>query len=375
MQPVSADWDDAIRGARHKLARVEVRRAGQTTVLMALDGTVRVDEASAVRRSLSLTLADLLLPDGSPLTPRVADDLLAPFGCELWVWSGHRYTSGAEEMVPVGVFQPTGVDRSSWLSPLKITAPDRSRAVSLARLLKPLPVAAGTSIPALIGTLIRLGGDFPVLDLSGSRATVTTATTLDSGADPWEETRKLASSIGCEVAPNASGQFIIRPTPEVATPAWTVDIDKTRGALLDLGQAMTSEGVYNAVAVSSSATGAEPVTGYAWVSDGPLSVNAIGWRPFFFSTPIGITTTEQAMAAAAAMLPRKMIASRILTPVTVGNPALDVGDTLRLSLPGEDSIDVVTSAFSISLHPDARGMEHQVRFPVTATRGTVVTGS
>ena len=411
MYPVSADWDAAIRGFRQKLARVEIRHTGQATVtLLAKAGTVRVDESSAVRRSLSLTLADLYLPDGSRLTPRTATDLLAPFGTEIWVWSGHRYTQGWEELVPVGVFCPTDVNRDSWLSQLQITAPDRSRAVSMAKFLLPYNVPVGTSIPALITTLIQRGGAFPVLDLSGSRAVTTSATTYDTLADPWEEARKLATTIGCEVAPNVTGQFIIRPVPQVGTPVWTVDVDPKSGALLDLGQSMTSEGVYNAVSVSSSAVGADPVTGYAWVADGPLAVSAIGWRSFSFSTPIGISSTEQAMHAAAGLLPSKMAVSRKFAPVTVSNPALDTGDTLRLSLPGECDpsrttgdgyadvwwpndvwsdvwgvftpgervlayVDVVTSAFSISLHPDAQGMTHAVRYPVTAMTGTVVNGS
>jgi len=412
MYPVSADWDPAIRGARQKLARVEVRRTGQATVtLVAKDGTVRVDESSAVRRSLTLTLADLYLPDGSSLTPRTATDLLAPFGTEIWVWSGHRYASGQEELVPVGVFSPTVTNRPSELAPLQITAPDRSRAVTAAKFLIPYNVAVGTSIPLLITTLIQRGGAFPVLDLSGSRAVTTAATTYDAGVDPWEKARSLATTIGCEVAPNVTGQFVIRPVPQVATPVWTVDVDAARGALLDLGQSMTSEGVYNACSVSSSAVGGDPVTGYAWVADGPLSVSAIGWRPFFFTTPIGISSTAQAMHAAAGLLPSKMAPSRVFAPVTVSNPALDTGDTLRLSLPpltamgatsgatgdiwsdiwsdiwpgvvtwtptprfATETLDVVTAAFSLSLHPDAQGMTHAVRYPVTAMTGTVVTGS
>lgn len=376
MYPVSADWDPAIRGFRQKLARLEVRHPGKDAVILEVNaGTIRVDEASAVRRALDLTLADLYLPDGSALTPRTATDLLAPFGTELWVWSGHRYTSGVEELVPVGVFCPTDVDRGSWLSQLRITAPDRSRAVALAGFLLPYNVPAGTSIPGLITTLIQRGGSFPVLDLSGSRALTTTAITYDTSADPWEEARKLATSIGCEVAANVAGQFIIRPVPLVGTPVWTVDIDDGSGALLDLGQSMTAEGVYNAVGVSSSAVGAEPVTGYAWVSDGPLGTSTIGWRSFSFSTPIGITSTAQAMTAAAGLLPTKMAVARKFAPITVCNQALDVGDTERLSLPGEAYVDVVLSAFSFTLHPDSQGMTQAVRYPVIPTTGTVVTGS
>lgn len=408
MYPVSADWDLAVRGARQKLARIDVSHPGKSTVtLVAKSGTVRVDEASAVRRVLDLTLADLYLPDGSALTPRTATDLLAPFGTELAVWSGHRYTSGVEELVPVGVFCPTDVDRGSWLSPLHITAPDRSRVVSMAKFLLPYNVPAGTSIAGLITTLVQRGGNYPVLDLSGSRALTTAPVTYDTAADPWEEARKLAASIGCEVAPNVVGQFVLRPVPQVGTPVWVVNVDPSSGALLDLGQSMTSEGVFNAVSVSSSAVGTDPVTGYAWVADGPLSVTAIGWRTFSFSTPIGISSTAQAMNAAAAMLPSKMAVARKFAPVTVCNQALDTGDTLRLMLPGEyattpaqrldvwwpddiwrdtwgivtdggtslATVDVIASAFSISLHPDASGMTHTVRYPVTTMTGTVVTGS
>lgn len=384
MQAVSSDWDGAIRGAREKTCLVEVWGPGATSavVLVAKAGSIRVDESSAVRRALNLSLADLYAPDGTPLTPRKVSDLLAPFGTEIRVWSGHQYTSGWTEMVPVGVFTLTDTNRPSWLAALELTAPDRSRSVSLARFLKPYNVAAGTLVTAVITTLVQRGGAFPVVDLSGSR-TLTTAASYEAGADPWEKARELATSIGCEVAPDATGVFVIRPVPQVATPVWSVDIDKTKGALLDIGQKMTAEGVYNALAVSSSAAGVDPVIGYAWVSDGDMAVTkpGVGWRTTFFSTPIGITTTDQAMAAAAAMLPSKMAAARILEPVAVANVALDVGDTIALSVPiskdrtSQELINAVVSSLSFSLEPNAGGMRLGVRYPAPVTTGTVVTGS
>lgn len=386
MQPVSADWDAALRVAREKTSTVEVWAPGAASavVLVAKGGNVRVDETSAVRRVLTLELADLYLPGTkTPLTPAKVSDLLAPFGTEIRVWSGHQYTSGWTEQVPVGAFTLTDTRRPSWLSSLQLTAPDRSRAVSLARFLKPYNVAAGTLVTGVIAALIARGGSFPVVDLSGSRIVTQAPASFEAGADPWEEARKLASSIGCEVAPDATGAFVIRPVPQVGTPVWTVDVDKTKGALLDVGQKMTSEGVYNAVAVSSSAAGAEPVTGYAWASDGDLAVTkpGVGWRSTFFSTPIGITTVDQAMAAAAAMLPSKMAAARIVEPVTVANVALDTGDTVTLSVPVSkdrltmDTFPAVISSLAFSLHPDSAGMTLGVRYPATFTTGTVVTGS
>lgn len=362
MEPVSARWDEAIRTVAGVVARVEVWRAGvlQAT-LTARGGAIRADETSAVRRALTIGLADLF--DGStPLTLRTAGDLLAPFGSELRVWAGRRYSEGDVEYVPVGCFPIAETARERWLSGLSITAPDRGRTVALSRLLSPVNVAAGEPVTTRIRSLISTA--YPaaeIYDLTGSRAATSDAT-LDRGEDPWDAARSMASSIGAEVHVDPSGRFLVRPVPTGGAPVWSVDIHSTRGALLDLGQRLSAEGVFNIVVATSSTPDAPPVSGYAYVSSGPLSVASAGPRPMFWASPIGLTTTDRAIEAARSMLPKATSRARVLTPDVVPNPALDVGDPILLSMPDEDPLAVTVSGFTLPLGVEGR-MRLDVRYP------------
>lgn len=377
MYPVSSDWDSSVRGARKTKCRVEVYRSGvYQTELVPLRGTLRADETSAVRRALTLYPRDLYTSSGDPLTPREADDLLAPFGTELKVWSGIEFGSGQTEWVPVITAVLTKTERDSWLSGLSLTAPDRSRLVALARFLEPYNVVAGSRITTLIRTLLlAVNPTWEVYDLTGSNAYLPSSTTYNRGDDRWEAVRGLAALIGAEVHVDVSGRFLIRPVPQVtASPVWSVDVSASRPSLLDFKQSMDAERVYNVVVAYSSAVGVPPISGYAYISSGPLSVAAIGPRPYFFSSPVGISSSTQAIAAASTILPRVASANREISPRVSPNRALDIGDTLTQELPGEESLSVVLSGFSFSLEPNPQGMDIVTRYPATVSTALVATG-
>lgn len=373
MQPVSDRWDAAVRGAHQVTSTCEVWRAGvlQETLTIA-NGSVRLDETSAVRRALTCSLADLYIGT-LPLTPRLASDLLAPSGSEFRVSSGITYGDGSTETVPVIVAPISRTARQSWLSGIEITAPDRSRRVSRARFLAPWTVAPGTLVTSAIRSLLlAVDPSWEVIDRTGSLA-VTSGVTWDRGDDPWQRARELAASIGAEIHLDPVGRYQIRYVPQGGTPVWTLD---TTGAasLLDVGQEMDSESVYNIVVASNSDVGGSPVAGFAYVADGPLSVASYGPVPYYFSTPVGIRTVEQAVSAALAMLPRVSRMSRVVTPRVVPNRALDVGDPLSLEMPGEDATTVLLSAASFSLGPDPQGMPLTLRDPATVSTALTMTG-
>ena len=373
MQPVSGRWDAAVRGVSRLISRCEVWRDGslQQTLAMA-GGRVRLDETSAVRRALTCSLADLRV-GGVELTPKTASDLLAPTGVELRVWSGYAYSDGSEELVPVGYFPVSRTARESWLGGLTITAPDRSRRVSRARFLTPWTVAAGTLVTSAIRSLLAsVDSSWEVYDLTGSQS-VCSAVTWDRGDDRWERARELAASIGAEIHLDASGRWLIRAVPQGGTPVWSLDVTGA-ASLLDVGQSMDSESAYNILVASSSELGAEPVSGMAYISSGPLSVARYGAVPYFFSTPVGIKTRDQAVSAALAMLPRVARLSRVVTPRVVPNRALDVGDPLTLTLPGESATTVLLSGAEYSLGPDSQGMALPLRDPAVVSTALTMTG-
>lgn len=362
MQPVSVRWGEAVRAFSGVTASCEVWRGGVMQQALTLaGGRVRADESSAVRRAFTCSLADLRI-GGNELTPKDAGDLLAPTGAELRVSAGYAYDDGSLELVPVGAFPVARVERRAWLEGLEITAPDRSRRVSRARFLGPVTIAAGTLVTAAIRSLLlEVDPSFEVFDTTGSRATTTTVS-FERGADRWEGCRTLAASIGAEVHVDAVGRFIVRPVPSGGTPVWTLDTTAA-ASMLDVGQVMDSEQVYNTVVAYSSEVGAEPVTGYAYISSGPLSVSEYGSVPYFFATPVGLKSGDQAVSAALAYLPRVSRAARSVVPRIAPHRALDIGDACTLVMPDEAARIVNLAGFSFSLGPDSEGMPAELRDP------------
>lgn len=373
MQPVSAAWESAVRGFSQVTASCEVWRDGvlQETLTL-VGGRVRGDESSAVRRALTCTLADLRI-GAAELTPTDADDLLAPTGTELRVFAGYVYPSGGTELVPVITAPVSKVARQAWLSGLEVTAPDRSRRVSRARFLAPRTIVAGTLVTQAIRTLLtEVDSSWQVYDLTGSRATTVTVP-LERGQDRWETIRTLAASIGAEVHVDPAGRFIIRIVPSGGTAVWTLD---TTGlaSMLDVGQEVDSEQLYNTVVAYNSEVGGDPVTGYAYIATGRLSVASYGSVPYFFASPVGIKTADQAMSAALARLPQVSRINRVITPRLAPNRALDVGDPVSLVLPDEAPVTMNLAACEFSLGPDSQGMPVSLRDPSQVSSSTTMVG-
>ena len=343
MWPTSDQWDKAWRSGGTVVTRVEVWRAGvrQTlpdgsTSLLVNGGTVSVDESSKVRRTLTLTVGNV------DLDPISAADLLSPFGTDLHVWAGITFTDGTTEVAPVGVFRIAAPGRSGVLSELAITASDYSKVLADARFLSPWVTPSGSLVTDEIH---RMATDavpsVTFLNLSGSRAR-TSVLTFDK--DRWDAITSLAQSIGCEPYFDPTGTLVVRAVPTVTTaPVWACTSNAADANMIDVATGLSGDTVYNAVIATGSASGAPPVAAIAYQRSGPLAWSATFRRPRFYASPV-LTTVQQCQSAATAILTRSVAYSRTLSPQSVPNPALDVGDSITVTLPsGLSDIRVVTS--------------------------------
>lgn len=352
MYPVSARWDNAIRVSHEVVSRVEVWRAGAFTgqTLQVLSGAVRLDEKSKMRRALQgFTVADVdLMPDD-------VEDALSPTSTDLKVFSGLRYSEGDTELVPVGVFRIETPSRDSLLGALRIEAGDYSGVLARARFVKPWNVPKGALVVAQITSMVLdVLPWVEVVDLTGSRAT------HPGGVferERWDSIENLATSIGADVAFDPDGRCIIQPVPTLDTEAdWLVDADSETAVLLDAGLSLSVEGVYNAVTATSSDAGTAPVSATVYQSTGPLAYVAGFKQPRFYSSPV-LKTTAQCVSAARSILARSLAYAQKIAPVAAPNPALDVGDTLAVALPGRDPVMRLLSGATIPLTADAMPLD------------------
>lgn len=312
-------------------------------VLPLIDGAVTVDGSTpGVRRVLNATFAP---------APGLWD-LLAPVGTELRAFTAIRFPDGTVETVPQGVFD-VDVQSISYGADgkLVITAPDRWVRVQRARFLTPR----------------QLGGDHfqrQIADLIEEvvpGVAVSDDTPLGGVIPPQTEDRdragfieKVATAGSLDVYFDRTGVPVIRAAPALSTaPVWDVDAGD-KGVLLSADRERNRQKTYNIVVVNgtrndgaspfptqyvwdndpNSSTFAGPGTGADSVPPAPLDAGPFGQRPFFYSSPL-LEDAAQAQSAGASILNRVSGLAAQLTLSAVANPALDDGDTIRVTLPRE----------------------------------------
>lgn len=362
MWPVSDRFITALGYSHGVFSQVDVWRSGALVVpaLKISSGSVKVDEGSRVRRTVTLTIAD------PSLAPIDADSLLAPVGTELHVFSGVVFPDGTTELVPVGVFRVQTTDVSEWGGTVAIQGSDRTSALADDRFIAPRNTPAGTRVvDEIVAMVTATLPDVEVFDETGDDTVTATATTWDRDRDAAIES--LAASIGAEAFFNQEGQFIIRPVPKVPDDVTDEDADwivtaGESGVMVNAGVSMSREGVYNGVVVIGQAVdginGAP--TALAVVSGGPYAwTGPFGHKPKFFTSSL-IFSADQALVVARARVGLLSPLQRVISPETIPNPALSAGDILKVVLPDGDSSFHVVTGFDLPLTPSTFTIETRV---------------
>lgn len=354
MYPVSAEFLQTLRVSHNVEIRVDAYKVNLSAMPVATDtpvladvpisgGTVTIDPASQVRRTLDLTIADpSLAPGTDPNAP------LSPFGAELHVQRGIRYPNGTIEWATLGWFRVESADVSPT-NGLQITGADRSAFIQDNRFQGAVSSTPSNTIPFQIKLLIA--SVFPTLtctDLTGSTAR-TSAVVWDQ--DHWQAILDCGTSIGADVFFTADGLPIIKPVPTISDPVrWLVDAGET-GVLVDTDISATRDGAYSIVVASGEPSDGPPVIGYAYDTDPTsptYSSGPFGAKPTFYSSPL-LTTNAQASAAAQSILSKVRGLSRQLTLSVIPNPALDAGDVIQVRFPDGTVETHIVDAITIPL--------------------------
>lgn len=328
MWPVSAAYLQALRGPHSVVSRVDAYRGGVRLAadLPVVDGTVTVDAGSQVGRTLDVTIG------GAGWAPRTFDDVLAPFGTFLHVWSGVRFPSGSVEWVPLGRFRVETPADAEGDPQVSVHGVDPSAVIADARFLSPRAGATGARIVDQIAGLVQevhtcTTSLFGYSNLVGK-------VVWDS--DRWGAVQDMASALGAEVFFSPDGTLVVRPEPTLLGAfVWTVDAGVS-GVMVSAEKQMSREGVYNAVvARGEQAADVAPVQAVVYDLD-PASptywLGPFGQKPRFYASPM-ITTTAQATSAAGAIFARLKGVSRTLDLGSVPNPALERGDVIDVAFP------------------------------------------
>lgn len=306
-----------------------IRTDGEVVPLEHTGGSVSVDRGQAIRRTCTVTTADV------SLIPRTPADKLAMYGARLRISRGVDYGDGSSELVPLGMFRLDAVGGDPTDGPATLTGKDISASVADDKLTAPYR-AVGTAAGAIEALILRSLPTATVIATAVDAAIG--ARTWDVEADPWAAVQEIAAAIGAVCFANPDGIFTIGVLPDLLTtdPVWAVEA--TEGGVYVKGsRGMSADKVFNGVQArgESAEANTAPVSWLATDDDtgsptywgGPF-----GRRPMFYSSS---TLTTVAACQAAANL--KLAAAR--APNATGdfsalpNPALEIGDVIRVTHP------------------------------------------
>ncbi|NWF25228.1 DUF5047 domain-containing protein [Streptomyces sp. PKU-EA00015] len=321
------------------------RTDGQVEHLEHVGGSVTVDRGSQTRRTCTVTVADL------SLIPRTPADKVATYGAQLRLARGVRYSDGAQELVPLGVFRVDEVGGDVDEGPVTISGKSLEAVIADDKFVAPHR-ATGNAVNSITALIQRSIPDAQIVSTVAG-ATIG-ARTWDVEGDPWAAILELGAAIGAEVYCDAGGTFVIAELPDLltATPVWEVAAGEG-GVYVSATRSMSVDGVYNGVLArgESTETGAGPFSDLV-VDNDPGSETywggPFGRRPMFYSSST-LTTTGQCTAAATLLLRSAKAPNASADISTLPNPALEPGDVIRVVYPdGTRELHQVAS-FSVPL--------------------------
>ncbi|MET9959327.1 DUF5047 domain-containing protein [Streptomyces sp. NPDC006326] len=294
------------------------------------DGSVTLDRGSKVRRSLSLTVADL------SLLPWNATDPLAVYGQELRVFRGIPFASGTE-WVPLGTFRIDEPSADVHRGPITLTGKSAEVAIQDDRFAVPTSTYGYATCVDAITYLIHETDPSAVIvnATSDSRNPACPVATWNAQADRWDAVVQVARAMNAEIYCDATNRYVIADTPNVLTSpvAWEI-AEGEGGTLMSAARAMSRAAVYNAVQVSGENTSSNSTPVSATVYDSDVTSPTRWGGPFgkvtkFYSSAL-LTTVAGCTAVAQSMLfdatAPNIQASIAATP----NPALEPADVIRL---------------------------------------------
>ncbi|MFE5828735.1 DUF5047 domain-containing protein [Streptomyces sp. NPDC056508] len=345
MQTITTAFRQALTTSHQMAVRVDAYYDGSLTRgnLPIVDGSVTLDRGSAVRRSLSLTVADL------SLLPWTATDPLAVYGQELVVSRGIPFPSGTE-WVPLGTFRIDEPSADFRHGPITLTGKSAETSIQDDRFMVPTSTRGYATCVDAITYLIRQTLPDAVITnaTSDNRNPACAVAVWDAQGNRWDAVTQVARAMNAEIYCDASNAFIITDSPNPLTAPVVWDIAEGEGGtLMSAARTMSRSSVYNAVVASGENTAGNnaPVSATAYDSD-PLSPTRwggpFGRVPKFYSSAL-LTTSGACLSAAQSML-FDATAPNIQTNVAASpNPALEPGDCVRLRYAGRRNLFIVQS--------------------------------
>lgn len=342
-QTISAAAKDLLRTGGLSVPVVEVWHGiNKKATLNVTDCDTTYDGTGAIPRTCSMTLAgfDALIPETGSLAPagtyadtsgtygdgpygdnvnRQIRGLVIPGVSEVRLFDRLTLPDGTTEDVSGGRFRVDTVSFNHTAQGVeaRITGLDVARRVAMAGYTSPYLVARGTNVETALKNLLT--------NRVGSLAVTTPVTTYTtprlaflpvSGANPWEDAKRIAYSAGWELTTDRSGGVtaFVPPDPGSGTAVW----DITEATLVSAGTSLDDQDAVNTIVVNGQTAEDAPVRGVAEQLNGQWGVNSIGRRTRYEDVE-HVNSTTQANLFAHGLLRKHM---GLIDTITVEVPFL-----------------------------------------------------
>lgn len=289
-------------------------------------GQVSAQSGQVIRR----TVQQLRIAGTSTVWQRLATP-----GATISISAGIDFGGGTRELVPLikGELSSAATDLGDGL--IGVSLADYGQRLQASPFLTAYSPASTAGRIATISQAV-----------TGAVPTTVTSTASDTGAvgtsNTWSTDRAgmitaLLTDAGAEGFFRADGSYLIRDLPLVTNPvAWAFKIGDG-GTIKNLSRQRPLDKLYNTVTVQpGSLDGSQTWTQVvAQITDtsNPRHPNYIGTRPYPPWQSPTILTLAQAQTVAAQLLTKLQGSTETLSLGAVWNPALEVGDVVRVTVP------------------------------------------
>lgn len=357
MRPVSDLFLASVRGGGRLRTRVTLTPViGDPVDLFVIDGSITLDRTADRRGRGSLTISAVNPLTGEPVTTNQDAFGAAPYGATVQVWRGFEYVAGSIEVVSLGIYRLDSAPRQVLEQQVALDLVDLSAQIADERFVAPRTFTKTTLVEDAIEDLILDVFPSATVHKPGDTTTLGKRTVLEQ--DRWQACIDFATSIGCNIYPDADGdwQLVDVPDPTASLSVWSVDASP-EGVMIDATINQTRQSVYNGVVVTGEPA-EKHAPAYALVTDDDPSSptkwgGPFGRVPDFYSSET-IRDNTQAQAVGEARLRDLLGVARSVDLTAVPNPALEPGDQIETVFPDGTSETHLIDAVTIGLQPDGQ---------------------
>ena len=353
MYPTSAAFKAAVRTDHVVIAKAEIWASDRKLIDLEIDtGKVSVSTTNLIRRTCEVhlttdrTTANLVPDDGF--------DFLAPFGNQLRVYRGIRYTDGTEEYIPLGVFVITEVQISDTNNGVSMTIRGEDKSIIVARnkWTSAYQMTSG-SLEASLTNLLQnrypdVETNFPVTNVTINQVILG----ADSNVDPWKDAVMIAQLVGYDLFFDVRGIATMRQFPTLDAASVVATYEEGNGTTItSLDRNISTKETYNGVVYTVEGSQVTtPVRVEVWDEDTTSPTyryGVFGSVPTFITTNL-ISTSAEAIKAATLLLNTYIGQQEQIQFQSVVDPSLDVNDVIYVKSEGSkvdrtviiDTIDV-----------------------------------